>query len=380
MNVTGTQTDARSQTHINSSITVTTSIALHRIITVLYCIACTSSRERHISQKRHLGLKLSLAASHFLCAVSLSVHVLWLSCSITWASHMPNSCFFFIHTHSSLRFLSNDTSAGATTNEQKTMDGRVVWDHLSCCDGSSVCHQGCQGNQGWGWKGNKNSFIVKHTHTHKHKHASPCFWRAASRLVLQSLLETRKEDWHIDVGDTHQFFLFPKYWREPREDGIIRHLPWNCLYLPPFLCHARSPSLCPPSILLSSSLSSLVLVFPLSIQSSLCSVNLPLANLMSGLSGCLLDGSRLCAFQALWQCFPQVPLVSPHTANIHAAHRRMRVGGGMKSRITEKETGGWVHLLRLGWTNPVAKWLAKWEKRAARGLRETKRGERKGND
>lgn len=94
MNVTGTQIDARSQTHINSSITVT-SIALHRIITVLYCIACTSSRERHISQKYNLGLKLS----HLLCALLLLAHVLWLSCSITWASHMSNCCSSFVDTY-----------------------------------------------------------------------------------------------------------------------------------------------------------------------------------------------------------------------------------------------------------------------------------------
>lgn len=97
---------------------------------------------------------------------------------------------------------------------------------------------------------------------------------------------------------------------------------------------------------------------------------------MSGLSGCLLDGSRLRAFQALWQCFPQAPLVSPHTANIHAAHRRMRVGGRNEEQdYWRGKDGVGVHLLRLGWTNLLAKWLAKWEKRVERGLRETQRGE-----
>lgn len=185
------------------------------------------------------------------------------------------------------------------------------------------------------------------------------------------------------MQEAHTNFCCSPSCHEPGEDEITRHLPWNCLYLPLFLCQARSPSLGPPSILplesLSSSLSSVVLVLPLSISSSLCGVNLPLANLMSGLSGCLLDGSRLRAFQALWQCFPQAPLVSPHTANIHAAHRRMRVGGRNEEQdYWRGEDGVWgvgVHLLRLGWTNLLAKWLAKWEKRVERGLRETKRGE-----
>lgn len=80
--------------------------------------------------------------------------------------------------------------------------------------------------------------------------------------------------------------------------------------------------------------------------SFLCFANLPFASLMSGLPGCLLHGSRLYAFQALWQCFPQAPLVPPHTTNSHAAHRRMRGGeewrGGLQRRADRGGRGrGW---------------------------------------
>lgn len=55
MNVTGTETDARSHAHIDSSITAPTGISLHRVVTGLCFVARTSS----ISQKnkRHRGVE-----------------------------------------------------------------------------------------------------------------------------------------------------------------------------------------------------------------------------------------------------------------------------------------------------------------------------------
>lgn len=134
---------------------------------------------------------------------------------------------------------------------------------LLCCDGSSVCHWGCQGNQGWGWKGSMNSFIVKHTR------GLPLAFEGQRHAWCPNLFLKPEKRIGTSMQEAHTNFCSSPSWREPREDEITRHLPWNCLYLPFFLCQARSPSLCPPSILplesLSSSLSSLVLVFPLSI-------------------------------------------------------------------------------------------------------------------
>lgn len=90
--------------------------------------------------------------------------------------------------------------------------------------------------------------------------------------------------------------------------------------------------------------------------SFLCFANLPFASLMSGLPGCLLHGSRLYAFQALWQCFPQAPLVPPHTTNSHAAHRRMRGGRNeeedYRGELIEEEGVGVGGLGETGESSP----------------------------
>lgn len=149
MNVTGTQTDARSHTH-NSSITVTPSIGLHRTITELDCIACNSSRERQISQKCHLGVKQSLAASRFppspFPVTELQHHSGLHACQAL--------AVLLIHTN--CKSLSNVDFGVMTLVPVLAQTSRKPWlgelseTVLLCCDGSSVCHWGCQGNQGWG--------------------------------------------------------------------------------------------------------------------------------------------------------------------------------------------------------------------------------------
>lgn len=145
------------------------SIALHRIIKELDCIACTSGRERQISQKCHLGGRPSLAASPQLmsrdrAAVLHRLH--------TWRT----LAVLLIHTRSESLNLSNGDFGVMTLVLVLLQMSRTPWmaelseAALVRCDGSSVCHWGCQGNQGWGWKASMNSFIAKHTHTH----ASPC--------------------------------------------------------------------------------------------------------------------------------------------------------------------------------------------------------------
>lgn len=206
--------------------------------------------------------------------------------------------------------------------------------------------------------GGMNSFTFKHICT--------LSLALASRVMPQSLHETGNQKRGLAHGGRKRHNLF-----SPSFPSLFLLLSqvlagrvnrgWDCLpfpleallsvSLPPFLCHTLSPSISPslPTLhaaagVLSSSLSPLVLVFSLSIHSSLCSVNLPLASLMSGLPGCLLHGSRLCAFQALWQCFSQAPLVPPHTTNSHAAQRRMREGEewrrGLQRRVKRQGEGG----------------------------------------
>lgn len=138
------------------------------------------------------------------------------------------------------------------------------------CDGSSVCHWGCQGNQGWGWKASMNSFIVKHTHTHT---LPPAFegqrhaWCHNLFLKPEKRIGTSMQEAHTNFSSS------PSAGMSRERMGSLAISPETaciCLF---FCVKLAPPPLCPPSTLplesLSSSLSSLVLVFPLSIQSSL---------------------------------------------------------------------------------------------------------------
>lgn len=134
--------------------------------------------------------------------------------------------------------------------------------------------------------------------------------------------KTRKEDWRMEGGKRHPFspslppFSLPPSPQSAGRTGRQRMRLFTishgsvslslCLSPSLSVSHCLSlhlsftlPTLHAAAGVSSSFLSSLVLVFSLSIPSSLRSVNLPLASLMSGLPGCLLHGSRLCAFQAL---------------------------------------------------------------------------------
>lgn len=83
-----------------------------------------------------------------------------------------------------------------------------------------------------------------------------------------------------------------------------------CLSLPLLLCVTLSLSLSPhQSCCRRSPLYLLTfLCFSLSIPSSLCSVNLPLASLMSGLPRCLLHGSRAPRFPGAMTMFSSSPI------------------------------------------------------------------------
>lgn len=110
-----------------------------------------------------------------------------------------------------------------------------------------------------------------------------------------------------------------------------------------------------------------VFIFLFSIFSCWCSVSLPLASPMPGLSGCLLHGSLLCTFLALWQYFPQALLAAPHTTNSHAAHRRMR-GGGKEEE--EDYRGGWAgQRCRMG--QGLGRDIGQERKKVGKGLMET---------
>ena len=240
-------------------------------------------------------------------------------------------------------------------------------------------------------------------------HAFPRLWRKASRVMPQSPHETENQKRGLAHGGRKETPLFslppsllsssipPKCWQDgPTEDETVYHLPWKRLFLSLCLSPSLSVSHCLslhlsftlPTLhaaagVSSSFLSSLVLVFSLSIPSSLRSVNLPLASLMSGLPGCLLHGSRLCAFQALWQCFPQAPLVPPHTANSHAAHRRMKEGeewrGGLQRR-GEREGVWWGGCTGWDWWERTwARVAGQERKKSGEGIKGDWGGGKRGN-
>lgn len=139
----------------------------------------------------------------------------------------------------------------------------------------------------------------------------------------------------------------PKCWQDWGDRG------WDCLPSSREAPLSLSPGVFWCSIALCISSSCCV---NLHHPSFLCFANLPFASLMSGLPGCLLHGSRLYAFQALWQCFPQAPLVPPHTTNSHAAHRRMRGGRNeeedYRGELREEEGVGVGGLGETGESSP----------------------------
>lgn len=116
--------------------------------------------------------------------------------------------------------MGNDTSAGATANEQRTWMGELSGS-ISPVVMAAVYVIGAVKEIRAGG-GREHEFLYSQTHTS----ALPLAFEGQRHAWCHNLFSKPEKRIGTSMQETHtNFFLFPKCWREPREDEIIRHLP-----------------------------------------------------------------------------------------------------------------------------------------------------------